>query len=56
MYASDADWNIYLKAAATWGEPGPQTRSALQSVSTGGSVERALSQAVDVLRRWDLVG
>ena len=54
--ASDADWPVYLKAVETWEEPGPRTRSALQTVSTGGSVERALSQAADVLRLWDLSG
>src|ERR1051326_321890 len=47
-------WTVYLKAVETWEEPGPGTRSALQTVSTDGSVERALSQAVDALRRWDL--
>jgi aminoglycoside phosphotransferase family enzyme/predicted kinase len=54
--ASDADWAVYLKAVETWEEPGTRTRSAVQTVSTGGSVERALSQAVDVIRRWDLTG
>ena len=54
--ASDADWAVYLKAAETWEDPGPRTRSALQFVSTGGSVEQALSQAVDVLRLWDFSG
>lgn len=48
--ASDADWPVYLKAAATWEEPGPRTRSALQTVATGGSVERALCGAAEVLR------
>ena len=51
--ASDADWTVYLKAVETWEEPGPRTRSALQTVSTGGSVEGALSQAADALRLWD---
>jgi predicted kinase len=54
--ASDADWTVYLKAAETWEDPGPRTRSALQFVSTGGSMEQALSQAVDALRLWDLSG
>jgi aminoglycoside phosphotransferase family enzyme/predicted kinase len=54
--ASDADWSVYLKAVETWEEPGPRTRAALQTLSTGGSVERALSQAADALRRWDLAG
>ena len=52
--ASDADWTVYLKAAETWEGPGPRTRSALQTISTGGSLNRALSEAVDALRRWDL--
>ena len=52
--ASDADWPVYLKAAEAWEEPGPRTRSALQTVATGGSEERALSQAVEVLRLWNL--
>lgn len=52
--ASDADWAVYLKAVETWEEPGPQTQSALQTISTGGSVEGALLQAADALRRWDL--
>jgi predicted kinase len=54
--ASDADWPIYVKAVETWEEPGPRTRAALQTVSSGGSVEAALSQAADALRRWDLSG
>jgi aminoglycoside phosphotransferase family enzyme/predicted kinase len=54
--ASDADWAIYLKAVGAWEESGLRTRSAIQSVSTGGSLERALSQAVNLLRRWDLTG
>jgi predicted kinase len=54
--ASDADWPVYLKAAEAWEEPGPRTRSALQTVSTGGTVERALSQAADALRLWGLFG
>jgi predicted kinase len=52
--ASDADWPVYLRAVETWEEPEPRTRSALQAVSTGGSVEGALSQAADALRRWDV--
>jgi predicted kinase len=52
--ASDADWTVYLKAAETWEEPSPQTRSDLQFVTTGGSVERALSQAIDALRLCNL--
>ncbi len=52
--ASDANWNVYLKAAESWEEFGPRTRSHVQSVFTGGSVERALSEAIDTLRPWEL--
>jgi aminoglycoside phosphotransferase family enzyme/predicted kinase len=52
--ASDADWSVYLKAADTWEEPSPLTRPFLHTVATGESVEHALSQAVGVLRLWDL--
>jgi aminoglycoside phosphotransferase family enzyme/predicted kinase len=54
--ASDADWAVYLKAVEAWEGPSPRTRSALQSVSTGGSVEGAFSQAADALRLWGLCG
>jgi aminoglycoside phosphotransferase family enzyme/predicted kinase len=54
--ASDADWTVYMKAVETWEEPGPRTRAALQALSTGGSVERTLSQAVDALRLWNVSG
>ncbi len=54
--ASDADWPVYVKAAETWEEPGPRTRSALQTVATGGSVEDALSQAVEILRLRGVCG
>jgi aminoglycoside phosphotransferase family enzyme/predicted kinase len=54
--ASDADWPVYLKAAETWEEPGLRTRSALQTVATGGSVEDALSQAIEVLRLRGVCG
>ena len=51
--ASDADWSVYVKAAESWEEPGPRTASVLQAVDTGGSVERAMSQAIDALRQWE---
>jgi aminoglycoside phosphotransferase family enzyme/predicted kinase len=54
--ASDADWSVYRKAAETWEEPDPRTRSALQTVATGGSVEHVLSQVVEVLRLWGVYG
>jgi uncharacterized protein len=54
--ASDADWTVYLKAVETWEEPGPKSRMALQTVSTGESMQRAVSEAVDALRRWQIFG
>jgi predicted kinase len=47
--ASDADWPVYLKAAETWEEPSTRTRSALETVETGGSMDHALSQAIKIL-------
>jgi aminoglycoside phosphotransferase family enzyme/predicted kinase len=52
--ASDADWSVYRKAAEAWEEPGPFTRSVLQTIATDGTVEQALGQAVEALRRWGL--
>ncbi len=54
--ASDADWPVYLKAAEIWEAPGPRTRSVLQTVPTGGSVEHMLSQAVEFLRLLGVYG
>jgi aminoglycoside phosphotransferase family enzyme/predicted kinase len=51
---SDADWSVYELAAEGWEEPSVRPHSALQIIDTGGSVEHAISQAIDALRQWDL--
>ena len=52
--ASDADWSIYLEAAARWEEPGPATRRSTREIAAGGDRERAISRAVGVLRELGL--
>ncbi len=52
--ASDADWAVHLQAAARWEAPGPATREAIRTLSTGGGQERTLADAVEVLRRESL--
>jgi hypothetical protein len=47
--ASDADWSVYEQAAAAWEEPGETTRRAMRVVSTEGTPEEALAQALGVL-------
>jgi predicted kinase len=41
--ASDADWQVYLQAAARWEEPGEDTRSSIREISTSGSREDSLA-------------
>jgi aminoglycoside phosphotransferase family enzyme/predicted kinase len=53
--ASDADWNIYLLAAARWEEPGLESRQHLRELPTGGRLETALGGALEVLREFRLV-
>jgi aminoglycoside phosphotransferase family enzyme/predicted kinase len=53
--ASDADWNIYQKAAGTWQQPGPLTAQKMWEISSDGSREQAVSEALDVLRRLQLL-
>jgi aminoglycoside phosphotransferase family enzyme/predicted kinase len=54
--ASDADWSIYQRFAARWEEPNPETRRNLRVISTDGTPEHTLSQALELLRElslWD---
>jgi aminoglycoside phosphotransferase family enzyme/predicted kinase len=53
--ASDADWSIYLYAAASWEELGPLTRPATATIDTGQSSEQGLSRALDALREIGLI-
>ena len=52
--ASDADWSIFLNAAACWEEPSPSTRAVLTVISTAVSEEHVLSQALEALRGFRL--
>ncbi len=54
--ASDADWSVYLEAAARWEAPGPATRRTTWEIATGVHRRGALSRAVEVLRDLGLEG
>lgn len=49
--ASDADWSVYLQAAAAWEQPGQRTLGVTHVVSSGDSEGRTLKQAVEILTR-----
>jgi aminoglycoside phosphotransferase family enzyme/predicted kinase len=51
---SDADWAVYLKAAADWEEPGPLAKSMLRDIRIEGTQEQVLLQALEVLRQVGL--
>ncbi len=38
---SDADWTVYVEAAARWESPGPLTLRSLHAVATGGWTENS---------------
>jgi len=46
---SDADWPVYLKAADAWEEPGTVTQPVVHVLTTEGSPEQTLGQALEVL-------
>lgn len=48
--ASDADWSVYLRVAASWEEPGRGTSDRLAVVNCDGRPERSLDLALDALR------
>ena len=52
--ASDADWSIFLKAAACWEEPSPSTLGVLRVVSTVASEELVVSKALKSLQEFGL--
>ena len=47
--ASDADWDVYRRAAEHWEEPGAETERVRREVDTSGSVEASADQAVERL-------
>jgi predicted kinase len=48
--ASDADWQIFQQAGASWEQPGPATGRVLRQINTGGSSEEAVTNALAALR------
>ncbi|SIO61333.1 hypothetical protein SAMN05444166_6726 [Singulisphaera sp. GP187] len=48
--ASDADWSIYLEAAADWEAPGPITTRSLHEIDSGGDKKSVLARAATILR------
>jgi uncharacterized protein len=46
---SDADWGIYLQAAAAWEPAGARTATAVRTIASGGTRAVALEQAVAAL-------
>jgi predicted kinase len=54
--ASDADWNIYLKAAENWQKPSAQTEQNSWAIPSGGTPDQAFSRALEVLRELQLFG
>lgn len=51
--ASDADWSIYLEAAAHWVAPGPITRRSMRELAAGEDRERPMARAATILRISD---
>lgn len=51
---SDADWSVYRRAAQTWEEPGPLTKSVWQVINTDGTHEQVLDTTVAVIQHLGL--
>ena len=51
---SDADWSVYLQAAAAWQPPSPATQSKLHAIETGGTREESLERVLGMLREAGL--
>jgi aminoglycoside phosphotransferase family enzyme/predicted kinase len=47
--ASDADWDVYRRAAGAWEEPGPSTRPHCAEIITDGPADDAVQHAFDRL-------
>jgi predicted kinase len=52
---SDADWEIYRRAAARWEEPAPITGKESVEIPTGHAEEAALQAALKALQQRSLV-
>jgi uncharacterized protein len=53
--AADADWSIYLQAAERWEDVDEFTSRSTRRIATGDVEEVALADALNVLRRADLL-
>lgn len=53
--ASDADWNVYLSAAKTWEAIGSEISRMVTAIDCGHSSDHALDQAVNALRKSELL-
>lgn len=54
--ASDADWSIYVQAAANWEALGEVALRNLHIISTDGGTEKALADSLEKLRQLELQG
>lgn len=54
--SSDADWQIYQRAAARWEELAPETARFTQEIDAGESLGESLARAIRVLQEHRLVG
>jgi uncharacterized protein len=53
--ASDADWDVYQRAAERWAAMGPATQSAVREVRTDVHRERSVDHALALLREASVV-
>ncbi len=53
--ASDADWEVYRRAAERWEEPGRPIARGIHGIAAGESADAALEQACHALREGGLV-
>jgi predicted kinase len=53
--ASDADWEVYVQAAARWQDPGSRARDFWHEIDSTLSPEQTLAQALKVLRDLHLL-
>jgi uncharacterized protein len=51
---SDADWAIYLEAAQRWEPPRPRTQQLCHAIDSGPSDSSGFTQALEILRRYEL--
>jgi aminoglycoside phosphotransferase family enzyme/predicted kinase len=52
---SDADWSVYSRMAERWEAIGELTAPTLSKITTDGTPEQGLSQALEALRKADLL-